>query len=62
MKLMSTSDNLQELLNSIFALTQEEIEIYEEALIHSSNNNLPNNQRLAFLGDSVIRLIIREHS
>ncbi|CAG0994642.1 Ribonuclease 3 [Methanosarcinales archaeon] len=59
---MNTPDNLQEFLNGIFELTPEEIEIYEEAFIHSSNNSLPNNQRLAFLGDSVIRLIIREHS
>ena len=59
---MSPPDNLQNFLNSIFPLTLEEIKIYDEAFIHSSNNSLPNNQRLAFLGDSVIRLIIREHS
>ncbi len=57
----NTQDNLQKFLNGIFALTQEDIELYEEAFIHSSNNSLPNNQRLAFLGDSVLRLIIREH-
>ncbi len=57
----STQDKLQKFLNSIFALTQDEIGLYEEAFIHSSNNSLPNNQRLAFLGDSVLRLIIREH-
>ncbi len=56
-----TQDDLQKFLNSIFALTQDEIGLYEEAFIHSSNNSLPNNQRLAFLGDSVLRLIIREH-
>jgi ribonuclease III len=56
-----TQDTLQKFLNSIFALTQEEIQLYEEAFIHSSNNSLPNNQRLAFLGDSVLKLIIREH-
>jgi ribonuclease-3 len=55
-------DSLQEFLNGIFALTPEEIELYQEAFIHSSNDSLPNNQRLAFLGDSVLRLIIREHS
>jgi dsRNA-specific ribonuclease len=54
-------DTQQNFLNGIFALTQEEIQLYEEAFIHSSNNSLPNNQRLAFLGDSVLRLIIREH-
>jgi dsRNA-specific ribonuclease len=32
-----------------------------EAFIHSSNNSLPNNQRLTFLGDSVLKLIIREY-
>lgn len=56
-----TADDTQKFLNSIFALTQDEIGLYEEAFIHSSNNGLPNNQRLAFLGDSVLRLIIREH-
>lgn len=58
---MSTPDNLQEFLNGFFALTPEEIKLYEEAFIHSSNNSPHNNQRLAFLGDSVLRLIIREH-
>ncbi|MFZ3168805.1 MAG: ribonuclease III domain-containing protein [Candidatus Methanoperedens sp.] len=58
---MNTPHNLNEFLNGIFALTPEEIKIYEEAFIHSSNNNPHNNQRLAFLGDSVLRLIIREH-
>jgi ribonuclease-3 len=43
------------------ALKPEEFDLYQEALIQSSNNSLPNNQRLAFLGDSVLRLIIREH-
>jgi dsRNA-specific ribonuclease len=56
-----TQDKLLKFLNGIFALTPEEIKQYEEAFIHSSNNNLINNQRLAFLGDSVLRLIIREH-
>ncbi len=56
-----TPEELQKFLNSIFALTQDEIGLYEEVFIHSSNNSLPNNQRLAFLGDSVLRLIIREH-
>ncbi len=56
-----TPEELQKFLNSIFALTQDEIGLYLEAFIHSSNNGLPNNQRLAFLGDSVLRLIIRDH-
>ncbi len=56
-----TQDTLQKFLNSIFSLTQEEIKLYREAFIHSSNNSLPNNQRLAFLGDSVLKLTIREY-
>lgn len=41
--------------------TDEELEIYKLALTHSSNNSSFNhNQRLAFIGDSVLRLIIRE--
>jgi len=56
-----TPDNLQEFLIGIFAATPEEIIVYNEAFIHSSNNSPHNNQRLAFLGDSVLRLIIREH-
>ena len=47
-------------LNTNFSFGTEKIELYNEALTHSSNG-LPNNQRLAFLGDSVLRLIIREH-
>ena len=54
-------DNLQKFLDEFFSLTREEIRLYQEAMTHSSNNSLPNNQRLAFLGDSVLRLIIREH-
>lgn len=42
-------------------MSPEELKLYEEAFIHSSNNSPHNNQRLAFLGDSVLRLIIREH-
>ena len=55
------SDNLKEFLNDIFALSPEKMILYDEAFIHSSNNSPHNNQRLAFLGDSVLRLIIREH-
>ena len=47
-------------LNANFSFGTEKIELYDEALTHSSGG-LPNNQRLAFLGDSVLRLIIREH-
>ncbi|HEY9245734.1 MAG TPA: ribonuclease III domain-containing protein [Candidatus Methanoperedens sp.] len=57
----NTPNNLKEFLNGIFALSPEEIKLYEEAFIHSSGDSLPNNQRLAFLGDSVLKLIIREH-
>ena len=42
--------------------TYEELEAYKLALTHSSNNSsFDHNQRLAFIGDSVLRLIIREH-
>ncbi len=51
---------IKEFLNTNFSFGTEKIELYNEALTHSSNG-LPNNQRLAFLGDSVLKLIIREH-
>lgn len=42
--------------------TDQELELYKLGLTHSSNNSsLNHNQRLAFVGDSVLRLIIREH-
>ena len=56
----STGD-IQKFLDNIFALTSEEIKVYQVAMTHSSNNSPLNNQRLAFLGDSVLRLILREH-
>ena len=51
---------ITEFLNANFSFGTEKIELYNEALTHSSNG-LPNNQRLALLGDSVLNLIIREH-
>ena len=51
---------IKEFLNTNFSFGTDNIELYNEALTHSSNV-LPNNQRLAFLGDSVLKLIIREH-
>jgi len=51
---------LKEFLNTNFSFGTDRVELYNVALTHSSNG-LPNNQRLAFLGDSVLRLIIREH-
>ncbi|WP_135611124.1 ribonuclease III domain-containing protein [Methanococcoides sp. AM1] len=49
-------------LDNEFEFTDDELEMYKLALTHSSNNSLVNhNQRLAFIGDSVLRLIIREH-
>jgi ribonuclease-3 len=51
---------ITEFLNTNLSFGTEKIELYTEALTHSSNG-LPNNQRLALLGDSVLRLIIREH-
>ena len=51
---------IKEFLNTNFSFGTEKIELYSEALTHSSTG-LPNNQRLAFLGDAVLELIIREH-
>ena len=51
---------INEFLNNNFSFGTDNIELYNEALTQSSNV-LPNNQRLAFLGDSVLKLIIREH-
>lgn len=47
-------------LNSNFGFRTEKIDLYKDALTHSSSG-LQNNQRLAFLGDAVLKLIIREH-
>jgi len=52
---------LKEFLNTTFSIGTEKIELYIEALTHSGNNVFPNNQRLAFLGDAVLELIIRDH-
>lgn len=44
-----------------YVFNDKELELYKEALTHSSNNtSLNHNQRLAFLGDAVLHLIIRE--
>ncbi|KAF5415895.1 MAG: Ribonuclease 3 [Candidatus Methanogaster sp.] len=51
---------IKEFLNTNFSFRTNNIELYNEALTHSSNV-LPNNQRLAFLGDSVLKLIISGH-
>ena len=53
-------EEIQNFLNHNFGFKTKKIELYKEALTHSSCG-LPNNQRLAFLGDSVLKLIIREH-
>ena len=53
-------EEIVSLLGSNFNFRTNQIPLYKEALIHRSCG-LPNNQRLAFLGDSVLRLIIREH-
>ncbi|MGB7533401.1 MAG: ribonuclease III domain-containing protein [Halobacteriota archaeon] len=52
---------IKEFLNTNFSFGPKNIELYNEALTHSGNNVLPNNQRLAFLGDVVLELIIRDH-
>jgi len=53
-------EDIQNLLGDIFTLTSNEVKLFQKALTHSSNNS-NNNQRLAFLGDAVLKLIIREH-
>jgi ribonuclease-3 len=53
-------ENIQMLLSNISAMSNDEVELFQKALTHSSNN-ANNNQRLAFLGDAVLKLIIREH-
>ncbi len=53
-------EDIQNLLGDIFTLSSDEVELFQKALTHSSNNS-NNNQRLAFLGDAVLKLIIREH-
>jgi ribonuclease-3 len=53
---------MQRFLDDNSEFTDEELELYKLALTHSSNNtSVSHNQRLAFIGDSVLRLIIREH-
>lgn len=53
---------MHQFLSNDSEFTDEELEMYKLALTHSSNNSpLNHNQRLAFIGDSVLRLIIREH-
>lgn len=52
-------ENMKKTLNNLFS--SEDNVLYHTAFTHGSNNTCPNNQRLAFLGDSVLRIIIREH-
>ena len=52
---------IKEFLNTNFSFGPKNIELYNEVLTHSGNNVFPNNQRLAFLGDAVLELIIRDH-
>ncbi len=54
-----STENIKKFLNNIFSSADNEL--YHIAFTHGSNNTWPNNQRLAFLGDSVLRIIIREH-
>lgn len=52
---------MHEFLGREYVFTDKELELYKLALTHSSNNTPPHhNQRLALIGDSVLRLIIRE--
>ena len=53
---------MHQFLGNYSEFTDEELKMYKIALTHSSNNSsFNNNQRLAFIGDSVLRLIVREY-
>ena len=53
-------EDIQNFLGDIFTFSPHEVALFQKALTHSSNNS-NNNQRLAFLGDAILKLIIREH-
>ncbi len=53
-------EKIKKLVVDISEVSHDEVELFQKALTHSSNNS-NNNQRLAFLGDAVLKLIIREH-
>jgi ribonuclease-3 len=48
-------------LESQIRYKYKDINILELALVHKSSNNKNNNERLEFLGDSVLNLIISDH-
>ncbi len=52
--------NIMQFLKENLSIETEKIGLYKEAFTHSSNS-IPNNQRLAFLGDSKLNTIIREY-
>lgn len=64
MDLKKMNKNLQEFLNNILDTPLSEDEVnFEMAFIRKSSYNMNyDNQRLAFLGDVVLSLIIREHN
>ncbi len=54
------TNQIRGILEINMSIKSDNIGIYEEALTHSSVS-IPNNQRLAFLGDRVLGIIIAEH-
>lgn len=55
------TNRIKEFLETNMSIKSDNIGIYKEALTHSSVS-IPNNQRLAFLGDRVLGIIIAEHT
>ncbi|MCK4444644.1 MAG: hypothetical protein KAW09_08880, partial [Thermoplasmata archaeon] len=55
------ANRIEEFLMTNMSINSDNIGLYEEALTHSSVST-PNNQRLAFLGDRVLGIIITEYT
>ncbi|MCK4456292.1 MAG: hypothetical protein KAW39_00975 [Thermoplasmata archaeon] len=53
-------DEIKRYLWEKFSIKTENISVYDETFTHSTCG-IPNNQRLAFLGDRVFDLIVAEH-
>jgi ribonuclease-3 len=55
------TNQIKEFLEINLSIRSDNIGMYEEAFTHGSHGT-PNNQRLAFLGDRVLGIIIAEHN